>query len=316
MKVAIVVPYFGTLPNYFQLFLDSCGYNPEFDWLIISNDTTDYTYPANVHLLEMSFADCQALVQSKFDFPITLHTPQKLCDYKCAYGYIFSEFLTGFDWWGHCDLDQIFGRLGAFITEEMLKTCDRIGSIGHLTLYRNTEDNNRVFSRTDRYKEVFTTEKGCGFDEWLPDNVNEIYIESGRKIDLQNPGADINSYRTTLQTVDYDLESRCYVKSPVTNSVFLWDNGRLTQLYAGGEREYPYVHLQKRPMTDARTDKTANRFYIVPNRFVDGDAEPEKLLKDAALRGVFNTQFFRVKWKSLRYRLKSGDWKFSNVFRK
>jgi hypothetical protein len=69
-------------------------------------------------------------------------------------------------------------------------------------------------------------------------------------------------------------------------------------------------------MTDARTDKTANRFYIVPNRFVDGDADPEKLLKDAALRGVFNTQFFRVKWKSLRYRLKSGDWKFSNVFHK
>ena len=34
MKVAIVVPYFGTLPNYFQLFLDTCAYNPEFDWLI------------------------------------------------------------------------------------------------------------------------------------------------------------------------------------------------------------------------------------------------------------------------------------------
>ena len=316
MKVAIIVPYFGTLPNYFQLFLDTCAYNPEFDWLIISNDTTDYTYPANVHLVEMPFADCQALVQSKFDFPITLHTPQKLCDYKCAYGYIFDEFLIGFDWWGHCDLDQIFGRLSAFITEEMLQAYDRIGSIGHLTLYRNTEDNNRVFSRTDRYKEVFTTEKGCGFDEWLPDNINEIYLNSGRKIELRNLGADINSYCTTLQTVEYDVEQRCYVKSPVTNSVFRWEKGILTQLHAGGEREYPYVHLQKRPMKDMRTGKTPDRFFVIPNRFVDGDAEPEKMLKDAALRGVLNTQFFRVKWKSLRYRLKSGDWKFSNVFRK
>ena len=200
-----------------------------------------------------------------------------------------------------------FGRLGAFITEEMLKTYDRIGSIGHLTLYRNTEDNNRVFSQTDRYKEVFTTEKGCGFDEWLPDNVNEIYIESGRKIDLQNSGADINSYRTTLQTVDYDLEKRCYVKSPVTNSVFFWDNGRLMQLYARGEREYPYVHLQKRPMKDMRTGKTPERFFVLPNRFVDGDADPQQLLKAAARRGIINIQFFRVKWKSLRYAVEQEE---------
>lgn len=316
MKVALIVPYFGKLPNYFQLFLDSCGKNPDFDWLVFSDDTSPYSYPENVHFYKMSFADCQRLVQSKFDFPIALPTPQKLCDYKCAYGYIFHDNLTDYGWWGHCDLDQIFGRLGAFVTEEMLQTCDKIGSIGHLTLYRNTEENNWVFMSTNRYREVFTTGRGCAFDEWLPDNINEIYINSGRKINLHNPGADINSYRTTLQTVDYDLEKRCYVTSLVTNSVFLWDNGCLTQLYTGGHQEYPYVHLQKRQMTDARTDKTAPRFYIIPNQFVDGGADPENLLKAAALRGMFNTQLFKVKWKSLRYRLKSGDWKFSNVFRK
>lgn len=316
MKVAIVVPYFGVLPNYFQLFLDSCAKNPDFEWLIISNDITPYTYPANVHFQEMTFDDCQALVQSKFDFSIMLHTPQKLCDYKCAYGYIFHEYLTGYDWWGYCDLDQIFGKLGKFITEEMLRVYDRIGSIGHLTLYRNTESNNQVFMQTDRYKEVFTTKKGCAFDEWLPDNVNEIYVKSGRKIHLQNPGADINSYRTTFQTVVYDLERLCYVKSPITNSVFRWDNGVLTQIYAGGEQEYPYVHLQKRAMLDMRTGKTPDRFYVIPNRFVDGERNPHQLLKKSAWRGLINTQLVKVKWKSLKYRMHTGDWKFSNVFRK
>jgi hypothetical protein len=69
-------------------------------------------------------------------------------------------------------------------------------------------------------------------------------------------------------------------------------------------------------MKDMRTGKTPDRFFVIPNRFVDGDADPQQLLKAAARRGIINTQFFRVKWKSLRYRLKSGDWKFSNVFHK
>lgn len=316
MTVAIIVPYFGRLPNYFQLFLDSCGRNPEFDWIIFSNDTTEYAYPPNVHFREMTFEACCEKIQERFDFTVSLNTPQKLCDFKCAYGYIFEDILAEYDWWGHCDLDQIFGRLGDFITVEMLNAYDKIGSLGHLTLYRNTRENNRVFMSTDRYRSVFTTETGCAFDEWLPDNINEVYLASGRKMDLNNPGADINAYRTTFQTVEFKLDGRYYEKSPVTNSIFLWDKGRLTQIFEGGTREYPYVHLQKRKMTDARGDKAADKFYIVPNCFVDGTADPVRLLKTAKGRGLVNTQFFTVKWKSLKYRIRSGDWKFSSVFKK
>ena len=319
MKIALIVPFFGTLPNYFQLFLDSCGKNPDFDWLIFSDDETAYRYPENVRLHKMTFGQCRELVQRRFEFPVTLHTPQKLCDYKCAYGPIFQEYLTGYDWWGYCDLDQIFGDLGAFVTEELLRTCDKIGSIGHLTLQRNTDECNRVFASTPRHREVFTTERGCAFDEWLPGNVNEIWLESGRPVWMENPGADINSYRTTLQTVRFDLDSRSYEMSPVTNSIFCWENGKLTQLWEEDgvlqSRPWPYVHLQKRAMTDCRRDRTAHKFYIVPNCFVDGTEDPVRLLKQAKRRGMVNTQFFKVKWKSLKYRLRSGDWKFSNVFR-
>lgn len=315
MRVALIVPYFGAFPNYFQLFLNSCGKNPCFDWMIFSDNTKPYAYPENVHFQKMSFEECRELVQSKFDFRVALGTPQKLCDYKCAYGYIFRDYLTNYDWWGYCDLDQIFGNLGAFIVPEMLESYDRIGSIGHLTLCRNTAENNRTFMANDHYRVVFSTERGCGFDEWLPDNVNEVFIESGRKVFLNNLGADINPYRTAFQTVVFDLEKRRYVLSSVTNSVFLWNDGCLTQIFEGGVREYPYVHLQKRRLLDKRLDNTSDKYYIVPGYILDGIADPGKLLKLARLRGVVNTQFFKVKWKSLCYRLKSGDWQFDNVFR-
>ena len=323
MRVAIIVPYFGRFPDYFQTFLDSCRPNKGFEWIIFTNDKTEYSYPENVHCIDMSFEQCKELVQSRFDFEITLHTPQKLCDYKCAYGYIFNAYLTGYDFWGYCDLDQIFGDLSAFVTDERLETYDKIYSLGHLTLYRNTEDNNRTFMSPlkgrERYKEVFTTEIGCAFDEWLPDNINEIYLESERPALYENDGADVDPYSTALTVVEYNVEGRFYKRSDIKNSIFVWEKGKVFQLClkegALKRREYPYVHLQKRKMTDKRISKESERYYIVPNCFVDGDADAVKLLKRAAIWRIFNHQYFRVKWKSLKYRIKSKNWKFTSVFK-
>lgn len=324
MKVAIIIAYFGKLPNYFQLFLDSCISNKKFDWIIFSNDTTKYRYPLNVHFNKMSFSECKDLIQSKFDFQIELKTPQKLCDYKCAYGLIFEQFLEDYDWWGHCDLDQIFGNLGTFITDGMLEQYDKIGSLGHLTLYRNTPDNCREFmsplKNKKRYKEVFTTSKGCAFDEWLPDNVNEIYIQSGRSILLENMGADVNSYCTQFSLVTFDITEYKYLHSDIRNSIFMVENGKLFQLYfdKNGLKkiEYPYVHLQKRRMKDKRLDLDSKNYYIIPNSFADKTYDPMKLLIKSKKWRIFNYQYFRVKIQSFRYRVKSGDWTFSSVFRK
>ncbi|HFI0095249.1 TPA: DUF6625 family protein [Streptococcus suis] len=30
-----VIPYFGSFPNYFPLFLKSCGYNRDYSWIIV-----------------------------------------------------------------------------------------------------------------------------------------------------------------------------------------------------------------------------------------------------------------------------------------
>lgn len=319
MKIAIIVPYFGKLPNYFQIFLNSCSRNSDFNWIIFTDDNTEYTYPSNVLKFSMDFNECKALIQSKFPFNIALSSPQKLCDFKCAYGMIFQEYLSEYDWWGHCDLDQVFGNLKHFITPEMLEKYDKLFSLGHLTLYKNSEDNNHVFMEErngkKRFEEVFKTDKGCGFDEWLPENINEIYMRTKRPVSLKNICADINPYKSTFSLVEYDIEEKKYVNSSIANSIFSWKDGCLYQLYLDGNAvksvEYPYVHLQKRTMSDMRSTGSEMQFYIIPNRFVDGDIDPKSLLKSCKKFQLINFQFFKVKWKSLRYRMKSGDWKFS-----
>ena len=59
MKIAIIVAYFGKLPNYFQTFLDSCARNPRFDWLLFVDDDIQYDYPPNVYYIKTSFEECR-----------------------------------------------------------------------------------------------------------------------------------------------------------------------------------------------------------------------------------------------------------------
>lgn len=89
-SIAYVVPYFGKFPKGFQFWLMSCGCNPSIDWLIFTDDRTDYDYPDNVKVTYWTFDQMKARVQSVFDFPVSLERPYKLCDYKPAYGEILS----------------------------------------------------------------------------------------------------------------------------------------------------------------------------------------------------------------------------------
>ncbi|WP_333562533.1 DUF6625 family protein, partial [Lactobacillus amylovorus] len=43
-KGAFIIPYFGHFNNYFQLFLNSCKYNSNYDWIIFTDDRTKYDY--------------------------------------------------------------------------------------------------------------------------------------------------------------------------------------------------------------------------------------------------------------------------------
>ena len=318
MKIGFIVPYFGTLPGYFQTFLDTCRTNPGFDWLIFTDDTTAYNYPPNVHVTKMNFAECRQLIQSRFDFSITLHTPHKLCDYKPAYGYIFQNYLTGYGWWGHCDIDMVLGDLGTFLTEDILSQYEKIYTMGHMTLYRNTLENNRVFMSDwqgrPRYQEVFTTEQGCVFDEWVPGSINDIYLEKGLPMYTACECADLDAYHTAFQRIFYDLEEKRYKLDGVDNSIFRWEDGHLRQIYEENSelarREYAYLHLFKRKMTDGRRPgrRPEDPFYVIPNRFVDGDRDPKRLLRSCEKWRWLKYQYFRVEWHSLKGRLKSGNW--------
>lgn len=169
-RIALVLPYFGKLPEFFQIWLDSCRANPTVDWLLFTDDESPFDYPSNVHREIMTFPALRERIQRAFDFPVQLPLPYKLCDFKCAYGLVFREELAGYDFWGYCDCDLVWGNIRKFVTEAMLEKYDRIFSRGHLTLIRNDAESVRFFMKKAKgvptYENVLASPDNHSFDEW------------------------------------------------------------------------------------------------------------------------------------------------------
>ena len=121
MSIVLIIPYFGKLPNYFEIFLKTVEFNKDINFLIYTDDRTNYKYPSNVEVVYTTFQKFREIVQKNFDFEIALSSPYKLCDYKPAYGDILKDKIKKYDYWGHCDIDLAFGNKRKFITDDILK---------------------------------------------------------------------------------------------------------------------------------------------------------------------------------------------------
>ena len=143
-KVAVIIPYFGSFPNYFDYWLKSALTNKDFDFLIFT-DNLNYKTQGNVHFINMSFSEFRELVQKQVEFKICLKDPYKICDYRPVFGSALKDYLVNYDFWGFGDVDVILGDLSHFITPEILDNYDKIYELGHLTLLRNNDKCNNLW---------------------------------------------------------------------------------------------------------------------------------------------------------------------------
>ena len=185
-SVALILPYFGKFPNYFPLWLKSAGANPSFTFMIFTDiDMSGYDIPHNVHVHSMTLEGIRKRAAKYLDFEPVLNTPYKLCDYRPMYGLIFEDYLSGYDFWGFCDCDLIWGDMSKFITDEMMDKYGRLYRNGHLQLLRNTEDV-RYFTLNVlpgwniSYKDVYRVQRCIGIDEFaLPENLFSTFTYWG-----------------------------------------------------------------------------------------------------------------------------------------
>lgn len=263
-KIAYVVPYYGKLPENFEFWLIGCEKNPTIDWIIFTDDKTHYKYPENVKVFYTTFKELKDRIQGIYDFKISLERPYKLCDFKVAYGEIFEKELKGYDFWGHCDLDMIFGNIRKFITDEILDAYDKIGNQGHSTIYRNNKEvNGRYRKNIDGiigYKEILSTDKSYAFDENI---ICDMYDKMNIKYYKKTIYAHLNKYEPSFYLGHLNKEDICKNK----RQIFQWKDGVINRYYVIDNKlyreEFMYIHFWCRPINYKVKEFAANHSYII-----------------------------------------------------
>lgn len=264
MRALFIIVYFGKLPQWFSLYLLSCSYNKDFDWLILTDDHTAYITPENVKIERTTLSRIKKFMTNRLKMRISLDSPYKLCDYRPAYGYIFQDYLKDYDYWGYTDLDLIYGNLKNFIDLNQLNHYSKIQARGHLTLFKNSDEVNRYFmlraAETVSYKEVFSTNRYFDFDEM--DGINVILSKFHIPYYHVDSIADISPDRTAFNTITLN------VKMDYLNQVFVWDNGKVFGIFLNQnnqmcKQEFEYIHFQKRKFT-----RFLDRKEVVDHRFL------------------------------------------------
>ncbi len=258
----LIVPHFGERPSYFPLVLRSMACNPDVHWLMLTEAPVEQA-PPNLTVQVCHFADVAARVRDNFDFDIALNSPYKLCDFRPAFGEIFADELAGYDFWGHCDLDVVFGRIREHLPPEAFEA-DKILFQGNFALYRNTDEAARWYRHEVgkvSYREAMTNPAAMHFDEWagmyyVIRDLGVPYWQESVIFDLS-----FHMYRTRAESAEGRTPRR-----------YAWEHGEVCEYSLSGSdlvrRTALLIHLQKRTMRVPSAEVLrADRYWISADRF-------------------------------------------------
>lgn len=167
----MLMPHFGSWPQWFPIYLETCRRNPGVDWLFITDCETPDGAPANVRFKTATLEGVQQLASERLNQEIALPHAFKICDLRPAFAVIFDEEIRGYDFWGWGDTDLFYGSFADCLSEAALARYDVISSrsgflSGEFTLLRNTPDINRLYSESADYERIFSSSSCFNFSEY------------------------------------------------------------------------------------------------------------------------------------------------------
>lgn len=230
-SIAMLICYIGKLPWYFDYFAHSCKYNLDVHFLIITDDQSyNKVVSENILFVYKTLEEINEIATKKLGFRTNIKSGYKLCDFKPAYGLLFSELIEDYDFWGHGDLDIIFGDIRKFMTEDILANHDLIAVrddylTGYFLLFRNNSQMKLLFTNSKDYKKVFSDDKHYCFDE-----TNFRFIDFAKELHYSEIKSEVESMTHVVKRQHEDKIINAYFDFHVIEGAYgklSWEKGVL-----------------------------------------------------------------------------------------
>lgn len=263
-RIAVIMTWFGKLPDYFPFWLKSAEANDTIDFICICDQeiSSDAT---NIKVICTTMQDEVANYERVLNRRVVMRTPYKFCDCRAFFGILYADLLKGYDFWGYCDIDLVFGDIRKFVTDDVLKSHDRIYQYGHLCLYRNDERTLHLYQlRGGIYSldEIFTSSAKMTYEEFF--GMNRICRMNRIRWYTERDFADFCCWYPKRLEISFDSILH-------GNQAFFWEDGHAYRAYEEKgkihKEEFVYMHFQKRKLTvDVNNHEVEmGAFYICPD---------------------------------------------------
>lgn len=157
----LIVPYFGELPDWIQKYEPPTGYS---------------------FMLDTNFPKFKRRVKEKLglDYPGEFGSG-KVWDYRPALGILYEEEIEGYHFFGHTDLDCVYGDVSKWATDEFLSELDVHSNHhsyvnGSWTLYRNKSVVKNLFREYPFWGEQMASPDPNG---WAENEYSRLLERSG-----------------------------------------------------------------------------------------------------------------------------------------
>lgn len=276
-KIVVIALWFGKLPNYFPLWVRSVKANETFDFLLITDQQIIGELPGNLKVIRYALSEIKQLIRQNLGINPSFNRSYKLCDYRPAFGELFTAEISGYQYWGYCDLDLMFGRLSDFVTPEILDGYHKIFNRGHFSLYKNEAYINSLYrsSKTIDARTILESPECYIFDEWH--GIHEIFNEFKLKQYHRECIADIRP--NTARFTSSNLQN-------YSKQLFVWQEGFVKQYFLADNKvcstELAYIHFQKRKINIPDPEVLESRSVLLTARSFlpyDGEITAELILK-------------------------------------
>ncbi|MFY9820722.1 MAG: DUF6625 family protein [Thermoanaerobaculia bacterium] len=247
----MLIPYFGRWPQWINLFIESCKWNPSIRWRLYTDCGEPANKADNVDCVHLSFAEYKGLVRERLGIAFDPPAPYKLCDLKPCLGHIHERDAAGFRFFGYGDIDVIYGNIRSFYTDDVLAGVNVLSThperlSGHFAVLRNTRAFRRAFECIPNYQTLLEQPHYANMDEgsftsvFSPSAAEELHgLRMDDHLDPCRSGLlFVERNSTVLSPRGWHDGTMSYPQR------WFWRRGRLTN-ERDADREFLYLHFMR-----------------------------------------------------------------------